>query len=197
MSSTTYGKASSIGSAKANYLPDATAKGYLVTAVDGEFGKPPRHDPPDFRWALVQAGLGALYKEWPNARTWPIAAAGVSGGGGYASHQAMLMLAQHYPLIGLLLSVSRWTPNDFPNVLRKAPREAIRTLPVFYTAGEKDPIATKPVVEKARNGLADAGFKNVRFEMFPGGHQLHRPHLQDALEWFLAERNKSGAAPAR
>ncbi len=51
--------------------------------------------------------------------------------------------------------------------------------------------------EKARNDLSAVGFKNVRFEMFPGGHQLHRPHLQAALEWFLAERNKSGAVPAR
>lgn len=197
VSATADGKASSITSAKSNYLPDATAKGYLVMAVDGEFGKPPKGDPPMFRWTLVQAGLGALYQQWPDARMWPIAAAGVSGGGGYASYQAMLLLDQHYPLIGLLLSVTGHTPDDFPEVLRKVPRAVIRTFPVFYSGGETDPITTKPVVEKARSELTAAGFKNVRFEMFPGGHQLHRPHLQAALEWFLAEHNKTGAAADR
>ena len=197
VSATADGKASSIGSAKAHYLPDATQKGYLVIAVDGEFGKPPKGDPPDSRWALAQAGLGALYNEWPKARTWPIAAAGVSGGGGYASHQAMHLLDLHYPLMGLLLSVTRSTPNDFPDVLKKAPRASIRTLPVFYSGGEKDPLTTKDAVNKARSALTAAGFKNVRFEMFPGGHHLHRPHLQAALDWFLEEHNKTGAAPTR
>jgi len=99
--------------------------------------------------------------------------------------------------MGLLLSVTRSTPNDFPDVLKKAPRASIRTLPVFYSGGEKDPLTTKDAVNKARSALTAAGFKNVRFEMFPGGHQLHRPHLQAALDWFLEEHNKTGAAPTR
>ncbi len=109
----------------------------------------------------------------------------------------MRLLDLQYPLMGLLLSVTRWTPNDFPDVLKKAPRAAIRTLPVFYTAGEKDPLTTKDAVNKARSTLTAASFKNVRFEMFPGGHQLHRPHLQAALDWFLEEHNKTGAVPTR
>jgi pimeloyl-ACP methyl ester carboxylesterase len=193
VSATTNGDASSVDSAKANYLPDATEKGFVVIAVDGENGKPAGQggDNVNFRWALVQAGLAALYKEWPNAKKWPIATAGISGGGGYASHQAMLLLDKQYPLIGLLLSVTGWTPGDFPDVTRRAPRAAVRTLPVFFTAGEKDEIATPEKTEKAHRELATSGFKNVRYEKFDGGHRLHRPHLQQALEWFVAEYKKS------
>ena len=193
VSSTTDGDASSIGSARANYLPDATEKGFVVIAIDGEHGKPADqgHDSTDFRWALVQAGLAALYKEWPNAKKWPIATAGISGGAGYASHQAMLLLDKQYPVIGLLLSATGWTPGDFPDVTRRAPRAAIRTLPVFFTAGEKDNVATPEITQKAQGELTGSGFKNVRFEKFDGGHVLHRPHLQQALEWFVAEYKKS------
>ncbi len=109
----------------------------------------------------------------------------------------MRLLDLQYPLMGLLLSVTRSTPNDFPDVLKKAPRAAIRTLPVFYTGGEKDPLTTKDEANKARSSLTAAGFKNVRFEMFLGGHQLHRPHLQAALDSFLEEHNKTGAVPTR
>ena len=193
VSATTDGDASSIASTRANYLPDATQKGFVVIAVDGEIGKPAAHghDSTDFRWTLVQAGLAAIQKEWPHAKKWPIATAGISGGGGYASHQAMLLLDKQYPLIGLLLSVTGWTPGDFPDVTRRAPRAAIRTLPVFFTAGEKDDVATPAVTQKAQGALTASGFKNVRFEKFDGGHQLHRPHLQQALEWFVAEYKKS------
>ena len=198
VSATTDGDASSIGSARANYRPDATQKGFVVIAVDGEKGKPANagHDSTDFRWALVQGGLAAIYKEWPHAKKWPIATAGISGGGGYASHQAMLLLDRLYPLMGLLLSVTGWTPGDFPDVTRRAPRAAIRTLPVFFTAGEKDEIATPAVTKSAEGELTASGFKNVRVERFDGGHQLHRPHLQQALEWFLVEykKNAGGAS---
>ena len=196
VSATTDGAGSSIGSARSNYLPDATEKGFVVVAVDGEFGKPTDkgHDSTSFRMALVQGGLDAIHKEWPQAKKWPIATAGVSGGAGYASHQAMILLQKRSPLIGLLLSVTGWTPGDFPDVLERVPGAQIRTLPVFLTAGEKDHVATKEVTDKAHNELTTAGFKNVRYEKFDGGHRLHRPHLQEALDWFIAEYKKSAGA---
>jgi predicted esterase len=43
----------------------------------------------------------------------------------------------------------------------------------------------------AHGELTGAGFKNVRYEKFAGGHQLHRPHLQQALDWFVAEYKKT------
>ena len=193
VSATTDGAGSSVNSARANYLPDATAKGFVVIAVDGEFGKPTDkgHDSPPFRWALVQAALGAIYQEWPQAKKWPIVTAGISGGGGYASFQTLLLLDKQYPLIGLLLAVTGHTPGNYPDLLKQAPQTAIRTLPVFFTAGKNDEVATEEVTDDAHRELKRAGFKNVRFETFDGGHRLHRPHLQEALDWFVAEYRKT------
>jgi hypothetical protein len=192
VSATTDGGASSIGSGKSNYLPDATNKGYVVLAVDGEFGKPPEQgDSTDFRWALVSSALAVLNKEWPKSKSWPIVTAGVSGGGGYASHQAMMLLQKQFPVIGLLLAVTGWTPTDFIEVLRRTPFAPLHNLPVFMTAGESDQIATKAITQKAKDDMTKEGFRNIRFEYFAGGHELHRPHLQSALDWFRAENEKA------
>ena len=195
VSATTDGGGSSVGSGKANYLPDATNKGYVVMAVDGEFGKPAGEgDSTDFRWALVSSGLSAINKEWPKSKTWPIVTAGVSGGGGYASHQAMMLVQKQAPVIGLLLAVTGWDPTDFPDVLQRTPFAPIHNLPIFISAGESDPTATKEITDKMYQDVTRQGFRKVRFEHFGGGHELYRQHLQTALDWFREENEKTKGA---
>jgi hypothetical protein len=192
VSATTDGGGSSIGSGKANYLPDATNKGYAVMAVDGEFGKPSSDgDSTDFRWALVSSGLSAINEEWPQSKSWPIVTAGVSGGGGYASHQAMMLAQKQAPVIGLLLAVTGWDPTDFPDVLQRTPFTPIHNLPIFISAGESDTTATKEITDKMHQDVTRQGFRKVRFEHFAGGHQLYRQHLQTALDWFREENEKT------
>jgi hypothetical protein len=62
---------------------------------------------------LVEAGRAALEKEWPSVKTWPVATGGVSGGGGYASYNALKLLQERADLIGLFLSVSPFNPTRF------------------------------------------------------------------------------------
>jgi hypothetical protein len=59
VTATADGKASSIASCY-QFLGDALERGFVVMAVDGEFGKPTVGDPPSFRWALVAAGRRRL-----------------------------------------------------------------------------------------------------------------------------------------
>ena len=192
VSATTDVGGSSVGSCKANYLPDATNKGFAVTAVDGEFGRPDgQGDSTDFRWALVSAGLGAINKEWPKSKSWSIVTAGVSGEGGYASHQAMMLIQKQAPLIGLLLAVTGWNPTSFPDVLQRTPFGPLHNLPIFISAGESDSTATKEMTDKVHLDMTRQGFRNVRFEHFSGGHELNRQHLQTALDWFLEQNNKT------
>jgi hypothetical protein len=192
VSATTDGGGSSVGSGKANYLPDATNKGYAIMAVDGEFGKPPAEgDSTDFRWALVSSGLGMINKEWPKSKSWPIATAGVSGGGGYASHQAMMLIQKQAPVIGLLLAVTGWDPTDFPDMLQRTPFAPLHNLPIFISAGESDSTATKEITDKMHQDVTRQGFRRVRFEHFGGGHELYRQHLQAALDWFREENEKT------
>jgi hypothetical protein len=192
VSATTDGGGSSIGSGKANYLPDAVNNGYVLMAMDGEFGRPPSEgDSTDFRWALTSSGLSAINKEWPKSKSWPIVTAGVSGGGGYASHQAMMLIQKQAPVIGLLLAVTGWDPTDFPDVLQRTPFVPLHNLPVFISAGESDPTATKEITDKMYQDVTRQGFRKVRFEHFSGGHTLYRQHLQNALDWFREENEKT------
>jgi hypothetical protein len=198
VSATTDAGGSSIGSGKANYLPDATNKGYTVMAVDGEFGRPPSDgDSTDFRWALVSSGLNAINKEWPKSKSWPIVTAGVSGGGGYASHQAMMLIQKQAPVIGLLLAVTGWDPTDFPDVLQRTPFVPLHNLPIFISAGENDSTAPKEITDKMYQDVTRQGFRNVRFEHFSGGHDLYRQHLQTALDWFREESEKTKGTTTR
>lgn len=197
VNSTTDGNGSSIGSAKDNYLPDATDAGYIVLAVDGEFGRPEGEgDSVNFRWALVAAAVNAINKEWTTAKTWPLVNAGISGGGGYASYNAMQMIQKQMPTIGLLLAATGWHPTDFPDDFHRTPYAQLRNLPVFLSAGDNDGIATKPMTERVNADLARAGFLKVRFEHFNGGHELNREHLKTALEWFLAQASAKPAGAA-
>ncbi len=196
VSATADGAASSIGSAH-QFVRDALENGFVVLAVDGEFGKPTTgSDSTDFRWALVSAALDVVDQDWPQAKDWPIATGGVSGGGGYASHQALKLAAAHARLIGLFLSVCPWNPTKFPDDLRRVPFSTIRDLPIFMSVGEKDEVVGKEVAEESHAAMVKKGFKQVRFEQFDGGHQLNHPHLLAALACFLERHPLEGSAPS-
>ncbi len=186
VSSTADGAASSIGTAH-QYVRDALEKGFVVLAVDGQFGKPGNGDSIEFRWALVSAALAAVDKEWPQAKEWPLATAGVSGGGGYASHQALKLAQQRAHLVGLFLAVTKWNPTNFKQDFNRVPFSIIRDLPIFLSAGDNDEVADKESTADSYKAMVKKGFKKVRFEQFDGGHQLNHAHLQAALDWFRGE----------
>ncbi len=195
VTATTDGKASSIGTA-GRFIGPALEQGFLVMAVDGEFGKPGVSDATDYRWALVATGRDALEKEWPGAKKWPVATAGTSGGGGYASYNALKLVAERADFIGLFLGVSGWNPGKFVKDIKGLPLSVAQRMPIFHSAGEKDEVATPEVTDGAQREMQRKGFRNIRFEHFDGGHQLYQPHLQAALTWFLAGGGKAGASPS-
>ncbi len=188
VTATTDGAASSIATSS-RFLGEALAQDFVVMAVDGEFGKPTVGDPPSFRWALVAAGRDALEKEWPGAKKWPVATGGTSGGGGYASYNALKLLQERADFIGLFLAVSPWNPTKFTKDVSGVPASVAHKMPIFMSAGEKDETATREITDQSRHALDHDGFKNVRYEHFDGGHQLYQPHLQAALRWFLEQKS--------
>ncbi len=195
VTATTDGKASSIATA-GRFVGPALEQGFVVLAVDGEFGKPSVSDATDYRWALVATGRAALEKEWPGAMKWPVATAGTSGGGGYASYNALKLVAERADFIGLFLGVSGWTPAKFIKDVRGLPLSVAHKMPIFLSAGDKDEKATREVTDKAQHEMEREGFKNLRYEHFDGGHQLYQPHLQAALSWFLERNGKAAASPS-
>lgn len=193
VSATADGAASSIATS-GRFLREALAQDFVVMAVDGEFGKPTLGDPPPYRWALVAAGRDALEKEWPGAKKWPVATGGTSGGGGYASYNALKLVQERADFIGLFLAVSGWTPAKFVKDVSGLPVSVAHKMPIFLSAGDKDETATRKVTDQAQHEMEHEGFKNLRYEHFDGGHQLYEPHLQAALSWFLEQKGKSAAS---
>lgn len=189
---TTDGDASSVRGARL-YLDSVLAKGGILMAVDGEFGRPTDEgagDRTSFRWALNRALLAAMHEEWPASRKWPIITAGLSGGAGYASYNAIMLVDQGQPVIGIFLANSGWDPADFAAELKRAPTATMRSVPVFITAGEADTLATKEITERSRDDLERERFRKVRYETFPGGHELSPALFQAAIDWFLAEAER-------
>jgi hypothetical protein len=195
VTATADGKASSIATAR-RFVGPALEQGFVVMAVDGEFGKPSVTDRPDYRWALAATGRDALEKEWPGAKQWPVATGGTSGGGGYASFNALKLVGERADFIGLFLAVSGWTPAKFVRDVKGLPVAEAHKMPIFLSAGTKDPVATPEVTDGAKHAMEHEGFKNLRFEHFDGGHELYQPHLQEALAWFLSRDGKARASPS-
>ncbi len=178
------GKGSSIAAARA-FVPDALAKGFVVLGVDGEFGSPGANDSTAFRWALLAAALDGLAKEWAQAASWPVATAGLKGGGGYASEQAAELAAAHRDVAGVFLEDSAWSPANFVAQLDQQLPATFRRTPIFLDANP----TMKTKVDRARATLVRNGFSNVRFEQSAGG-DLDHAQLQSALAWLLAQSGK-------
>lgn len=189
------GKASSIASCY-QFLDDALGRGFVVMAVDGEFGKPTVGDPPSFRWALVAAGRTAMEKDWPGSKKWPVATGGNSGGGGYASYNALKLVQERADFIGLFLGHTNWNPAKFVKDVSGLPVSVAHKMPIFLSAGDKDEVVPRKAADQSQHEMEHEGFKNLRYEHFDGGHQFYRPHLQAALDWFLEEKGKSGSSPS-
>jgi hypothetical protein len=181
------GNGSSIAAARA-FVPAALGKGFVLLAVDGEFGQPGANDSTVFRAALTAAALDAIAKEWPGAESWSIATGGVKGGGGYASDASVELAGVHRNVIGVFLQESAWSPANFLNPADQQLPADFRQLPIFLCAN--DNVAIKPAVERAHANLLRDRFSNVRFAHFTGGEELARAQLAAALAWFLSQSKK-------
>ena len=72
------------------YTETALARGWMVMATEGEFGKPgPGKDNTYFRSNMTEVLMDLIAARWPKAKaTWSVAFGGISGGAGYASFLA-------------------------------------------------------------------------------------------------------------
>lgn len=188
VSSTTDGDGSSIRVVK-DYLVPALEKGWIVIAADGPTGKP-KGDVPNFRFALQQRLLREINQKWPGSDGWPMAHAGFSGGGGYASFGTIMHSNEDKNLIGLLLEGSGWTPQNFIRDLKKA--AVFRKVPVFFSIGDKDKTTTPKIAKKALAAIDQAGTRTLRGEHFDGGYERHIPHISAALTWFMEQHLADG-----
>lgn len=157
--------------------------GWIVIAADGPFGKPVL-DNPAWRWAINSALLEHMHKTWPRSRRWPIAAAGVSGGGKWSGVMGAILARQGYNLVGVFMGAVN---QDLASESAKLYEPAVRykKTPIYLSSGTDDKIATPQHHNEVKDSLLSTGFSTVRLETFKGGHALAESELRKALNWFI------------
>ena len=175
------------GSAKAS-------GGWIVLAADGPYA-PPKGDTTQWRWIMARAGLQALEAAWPAARTWPVAAAGFSGGAKRSGFFGALLCADNRPVIGLYMGGCNEDMASAGLKEYRPDRSVFRKVPVYLSAGKKDTTATVAAANQVRASLEATGFRDVRLETYDGGHTPDSAQITEALNWFK-ELHAKPAAPA-
>jgi hypothetical protein len=163
------------------YITEAMAEGWLVLTGDG--AEPPREDSTGWRAAMTLAALDALHRSFPGSNKWPVACAGISGGAKRACLIAPLLAVKGNRVAGLYLAgvnedllgegYRTFHPgSDFLNTM------------IFIIGGQSDKIATPAQTERVMRSIRVNGFRQVRLETFPEGHNVKRPLTVAALRWF-------------
>ncbi|HEX7863282.1 MAG TPA: hypothetical protein VF773_23340 [Verrucomicrobiae bacterium] len=170
------------------YTNIALRLGWVVIAADGPHGKPVL-DTPAWRWALASSLLDHMHKSWPKSRRWPIAAAGVSGGGKWSGVIGAILAQKQYNLIGVFMGAVN---QDMASEAAKLYEPALRykRTPIYLSSGTDDKIATPQQHNEVKDSLLNTGFQTVRIETFKGGHALSETDLRKALNWFVEEYSK-------
>lgn len=192
---TSDGEGSSIRAMHA-YTNVALRMGWIVIAADGPLGKPPNDNPP-WRWAMISSLLEHMHKTWPASRRWPIASAGVSGGGKWAGVIGGILAQRGHNLIGVFMGAVN---EDYASEAAKLydPAVKFKQVPIYLSGGTDDKLATPQHHTEVRDSLLHNGFASVRLETFKGGHALSELELRKALNWFMEQygRADSPAPPA-
>ena len=172
------------------YIKEALSEGWLILAADGP--ERPRDDSTGWRAAMTLAALDALHRSFPGSNKWPVACAGISGGAKRACLIAPLLAIKGSRVAGLYLA---GVNEDLlaEGVRKFHPGPGFLSTKIFITSGQRDKIATPEQTLRVRNSLLSSGFRQVRLETFPEGHNVKRPLTRAALRWF---HSVSLAAPA-
>jgi hypothetical protein len=164
------------------YLRSAMAEKWIVLA--GDAAASPRLDTLSWRFATTLAAIKALHRTFPDARQWPVVCAGFSGGARRAGAIAPLLALYGCRISGLYLTgINDDQLTHAYERFLSADRQFLNTA-IFVSSGSQDTIATVRDQIAVVNSLKKRGFTRVRQEVFGGGHQVNRSHVQSALVWF-------------
>lgn len=166
------------------YRAAGLAEGWILLAGDGPT-PPPQLDSSGWRAGHALAALEALNRSFPGSTKWPVACAGQSGGAKRASYLAPMFAAAGYRFVGIFLEGIN-EEKITEGYRHFQPGKSFLRTPIFLSSGRRDLIATVDQQTAVKESMQRTGFSNIRHVTFPGGHQVSRPHLVEALRWFRA-----------
>lgn len=163
------------------YRQTALAEGWVVIAGDGP--QAARQDSSGWRAGMTLAALDALHRSFPGSARWPVACAGFSGGAKRAGLLSALFAAGGYRVAGVFLTgINDDTLSE--GYRKYNPGSNFLRTKVYLSTGANDRIAPLQQQNSVQASIRRTGFSNVRHQTFPGGHNVKRSHLAEALRWF-------------
>src|SRR5262249_46845315 len=134
-------------------------------------------------WGMLSSVLDYLALSWPQTKSWPVACAGFSGGAKRSGTVAAAMMKEGYNITGLFMGGCNEDRATLGLQLYQ-PGERFKQVPIFLSNGSTDPIAGPQQAALVAESMRRSGFRQVRLESYPGGHQQDDEQLALALEWF-------------
>ncbi len=170
----------------------APAEGWVALAADAVEAEKDKEG--SNRWPCIAAAFDYLNTAWPGIKDWPVASAGMSGGGKNGAFLAAELAREHHRLIGMLMMGCN---QDMASVAyRKSAPPNFLNAAIFLSSGKSDKIATPEQHEYVKNSLKGTGFYKVRLENFDGAHDIYQPHIGEALRWFVGQAGQTSPTPS-
>jgi dienelactone hydrolase len=179
----------------ARFTAPALATGWVVVAADPDQPVAPEQDTNSLRYALCKAAIAVLALDWPGSEKWPVAFGGFSGGAKRSAWLAALSSLDRRQPIGVFQGGCNEPAMEDALENYRPERRSFLAIPVFLSSGDEDSIATPEQQEAVRAELTDSGFRRVRLETYPGGHEPNAAHITAALKWFSESVPAPGKKP--
>ena len=155
---------------------------WIVVSVDADHW--PEHDTIIWRIAMMKAAMRFLDDRWSLFKQAPLAFGGFSGGAKISVYFAYFSTLLGKKPCGIFLGGCNYSPYREASKLTDLHRSDIQDIPVFFSMGEKDKIATIRDSRQVATSMARAGFTEQQIAVHEGGHQLDGFHLLEALQYF-------------
>jgi len=167
------------------YTNAALSEGWAVLAADGPNVDADR-DSVLWNWGTVGSVIEYLQRSIPEARSWPVAVGGFSGGAKRAACVAAAFAEARRPLWGVFMGGCNEDRATTGALLFSA-GPGFRLTPMFLSNGNADRIAGPMDGANVRTAMEKSGFSRIRAEVYGGGHQLSGQQVREALRWFEAQ----------
>jgi predicted esterase len=174
------------GGSAIRWMPNVTntalERGWAVLAADGPKVEV-NDDTIQFGWGMLSSVLDQFTRTWPQAKQWPVACVGFSGGAKRSAAVGAAMTHDGWRVIGVFMGGCNEDRATLGLQLF-LPGNAYKRVPFFLSNGTSDPIANPQHAAAVAASMRQSGFTTLRLETYEGGHRPSNDQLDLALSWF-------------